>query len=104
MSEGGGREPRSIAWRKRDWQAPLASFLYTFYVLVMDGLLVVSVILIAHAVEYLLDLIESGKAPVIYGYAVHASTIVRFGDYSVIIGFVFIQGVKIVIRVWNDDE
>ena len=97
-------EPRTIAWRKYDWAAPLASTVFTLYVFVMDGFLFVCVIGFAHGVEFLLDLIESGKVPVIWDYPIHASTVVRFGDYSLFALFVVIQGMKILGRVWRNDD
>jgi hypothetical protein len=97
-------EPRSIAWRKYDWSAPLAFTIYTLYAFVMDGFLFVCVIGFAHGVELLLDLIESGNVPMIGTYPVHASTIVRFGDYCLFAGFVIIQTLKIVRKVWQNDD
>lgn len=103
FEEDDGYGPRNLAWRKYEWFGPLVSFFYTLYVLVKDGLLLVSVIAIAHGVEYILDLIERGSAPIIFDYTVRASTIVRFGDYSLLLGFVVIQGSKLLGRLWRDD-
>ena len=97
-------ERRGIAWRRFAWSAPLASTLYTLDVFVMDGVLFVCVIAFAHGVEYILDMIESGSVPIIAGYPVHASTIVRFGDYSLFAGFVIIQGIKLLGRTWRNDD
>lgn len=104
MNYIGRNERFGLAWRRFDWVSPLASTIYTLYMLLMDGVLLIAMIGLAHGVEWALDIIESGKAPVIAGYAIHASTFTRFGDYALFVGFVLIQTARIAKKVWFNEN
>ncbi len=92
-------------WSRYDWVGPVVATAHTAYLIANDGVRVVLLMGSARVIEFALDFIEGPNAALhIAGHAVHASTIVRNGDYGLLVGFVLIQAYKLLKRMWKDDH
>lgn len=94
-------KPRQTA--QYDWWGPWKGLLYTAMVLIKDGLAVASIMVVARLSEWGLEQIGQ-KAWLIGSYELHASTIVHYGDFILVVGFVVIQAIKLLRRMYRDDH